>query len=124
MNNKLLTLLTIVFLISLLSCTEKVTTPQRDLYFFYMELCPSCDEYVMAEGLSETVNNMVKKNKSFSGEAFNIILDEHAKKMKEILTEKNLEQISHVLPLLVVDEEYFVGYEEISDKITELKNNQ
>jgi disulfide oxidoreductase YuzD len=122
---KLRLLLSLLLSMSLfLSCTPEKSLPETEVYFFYMEHCPSCDEYIMAEELSSTINTLVKKNKSFSGEAINIILDKHAQKMKEILTGKDLANISHVLPLLVVNDEYFVGYEEISEKISSLKNQQ
>ncbi len=114
-------LLTIFFISFLISCSGKrEEVAQTDVYFFYMELCPSCEEYIMAEKLSEEITTLIKKNKAFNGEILNIIHDDDAKKMKAILTEKNLAQISHVIPLLVVKDSYFVGYEEISAKVEEL----
>ena len=111
-------LLSVSIIILFSSCSEKSNKiAETDLHFFYLELCPSCEEYVMAEELAASVLTL-------GGKALNIIHDDDAKKMKEILTEKNLADISHVLPLLVIKDTYAVGYEEISDKIDELKNNQ
>lgn len=92
----------------LLSCAEK-----RDLYFFYLELCPSCDEYVAAEKMAEKVEKL-------GGQASNIIGDEDAKVMKEVLDIKGLADISHSLPILIEGDEYLVGYEEISAEIDRL----
>lgn len=112
---KILSLIFFFSLLSLLSNCSRNDTDKvsRDLYFFYMELCPSCEEYQFADELASRVTDM-------GGTALNIILDEDALKMKEILTEKGLSRISHVLPLLVEGEEYTVGYEDIFKKIETL----
>lgn len=100
----------------LLSCSEDKVA-EADIHFFYLELCPSCDEYVMAEELAESVIQL-------GGKSRNIIHDDDAVIMRDLLTEKKLADISHSLPLLIMENEYFVGYEEISAVVDSLENNQ
>ena len=86
-----------------------------DLYFFYLELCPGCESYETAERISTSVI-------ALGGKALNIIHDEDAKALRDILNEKNLADISHSLPLLLVENLYSVGYEEISDIVQTLED--
>ena len=87
------------------------------MHFFYLELCPGCESYETAERISASIV-------SLGGKALNIIHDEDAKTLKELLTEKNLSDISHSLPLLIVEDKYYVGYEEISDIVQNLEKDQ
>lgn len=96
---------------------------KHEVYFFYMEICPGCESYKTAKNLSSAVVRIVKKNKSITGEALNIIDAGDSDCMMEILKKKNLTRISYAVPLLIVDDTYFVGYEEISEKLTELENS-
>lgn len=101
--------------IFILSCSGKEKTePSADLQFFYLELCPGCEEYETADRLAEQV-------RSLGGTASNIIHDEDAAAMKKLLEEKGLERIAHALPLLLVEKNFFVGYEDIESEILRLK---
>lgn len=103
----------------LFSCSDKhkpAVTAAVDLHFFYLELCPGCESYENAERISKSVV-------SLGGKALNIIHDEDAKTLSELLSEKNLADISHSLPLLLVDDAYYVGYEEISEIIQSLEKD-
>ncbi|MBI9098347.1 MAG: hypothetical protein JEY91_07705 [Spirochaetaceae bacterium] len=71
----------------------------------------------MAEELAESVIEL-------GGKSRNIIHDDDALAMRDLLTEKNLAQISHSLPLLIVKNQYYVGYEEISTMVEGLEKNQ
>lgn len=100
----------------LISCVEKKgIVAEADLHFFYLELCPGCESYEMAEKISESVVQL-------GGQAVNIIHDEDAQLLKSILTEKNMADISHSLPLLVLEDTYYVGYEEIAQHISILED--
>ena len=111
MKNTKIVISSLLAIFLLTSCVpKKEVVAEADIQFFYLELCPSCNEYVLAENLAEKVL-------SLGGKALNIIHDDDAKTMKSILTEKHLADISHVLPLLVIENEYFVGYEEIADTL-------
>jgi len=113
-----LSALTLLLLLPFSACQETVI--EQEIYFFYMEHCPGCESYIMAEELSATVSLLAEKNKTVTGETLNLIRDDDALRMKTILEEKNLAEISYVIPLLVVNDSYVAGYEEISEKVTEL----
>jgi len=93
-----------------------------EIYFFYMEICHGCDSFITAEQFSAIVDNLSKNITTITGESFNIINENNSKQKKEILEQKNLSQLSYVLPLLIINESYFVGYEEIGEKLFELKS--
>lgn len=104
-----ITLLALSFLIS--SCGEdKKEIIERDIYFFYLELCPGCESYEAAERISGEVLRL-------GGKATNIIHDDDAKNMKEFLERKSLGNLSHVLPLMVYEGSYYVGYEDIEAQL-------
>jgi len=113
MNNLRKLFAVIILTMVSFSCAEEKKPAEADIHFFYLELCPGCDDYVLAERISAEVL-------SIGGTALNIIHDEDANRMREILTEKKLQEISHVLPLLVIEDSYIVGYEEIVKKLEEL----
>lgn len=98
------------------SCSRaEAKTASADIHFFYLELCPSCEEYEMAEDLAAQVAKM-------GGRSLNIIMAEDAEEMRAVLTEKGLADIAHVLPLLVEGKKYMVGYDEIAQRIDDLNN--
>lgn len=102
----------------LVSCVEKKgIVSEADIYFYYLELCPGCESYEMAESISGSVVQM-------GGQAVNIIHDEDAQMLKSVLTEKNMADISHSLPLLIVEDEYYVGYREIQNVILSLQDQK
>lgn len=111
-----ITALSLIMILSLISCSRaesEAKAASRDLHFFYMELCPSCEEYEFAEDLAARVSGL-------GGSALNIIMAEDASEMKEVLTEKGLADVAHVLPLLVEGSEYTVGYDDIAARIDSL----
>jgi len=115
--NKALSLLIILLIFCFVTSCSGGKRAEADIYFFYLELCPGCEDYENAERLSASVLKL-------GGKAVNIIHDEDAKMMKDILTAKNFEDISHSLPLLIVEDTYYVGYEEISDIVKSLEEDQ
>ena len=95
---------------------------KMEIYFFYMEICHSCDSSILAEEFSEIVDRLSRNNNEISGESLNIINEDNARRKKEVLELKNISQLSYVLPLLIIGESFFVGYEEIGEKLFELEN--
>lgn len=91
--------------------------PERDLHFFYLELCPSCDEYVAAEKMAEKVEEI-------GGHALNIIQDKDAIAMKDVLEGKGLADIARSLPLLIEGDRYFVGYDDIEAELVRLSKEK
>lgn len=115
---KFITIALSLCLVSLFfSCSEKQQEEAAvvaDVHFFYLELCPGCESYEMAEKISESVVQM-------GGQAVNIIHDEDAQLLKSILTEKNMADVSHSLPLLIIEDKYYVGYEDIAQLVSTLE---
>ena len=93
-----------------LSCSPKGTDKQ-DILFFYLETCPSCDDYKKAEELSGLVGK---------GASYNVANPENGKILRKVLEEKNLPDISRSLPILIMGEEYINGYEPIEEKLNQL----
>lgn len=106
-----LLIISVALLLMISSCSDKeAVTVKRDISFFYMELCPGCESYAAAERISGEVLK-------FGGTALNIIHDEDAQAMKELLESKEMGNLSHVLPLLIIEDRYVVGYEEIEEEV-------
>ena len=98
----------------ILSCgVGKKSATKTDLHFYYLELCPGCEEY-------EEADRMASEVRELGGEAFNLIGDEEAAAMKKLLEERGLSDIAHALPLLIQGESYLVGYEDIDREIRRL----
>jgi len=106
----------LIFLsILIFSCGEgKETVVKTDLHFYYLELCPGCEEY-------EEADRMAREVRDLGGEAFNLIGDDEASAMKKLLEERGLSDIAHALPLLIQGKSYLVGYEEIDREIRQLR---
>lgn len=113
-----LTLLILGFSGTLLSCSSS-GKQARDLYFFYFESCPSCDEYIMAQEYGETIKSLDKK-RAWNGRSWNLITPEAAEQLKTTLQEKGLPDISRSLPLLIIGDEYINGYDAIGEKLKDL----
>ncbi len=112
---------TIIGSLPLFSLGQNEKEIEFDIYFFYLEACPGCESYEMAESLSKTINKLARENKTISGETNNILIDKDSKRMMEVLEMKNLTEISHAIPLLIINDTYFVGYEDISVEIAKLE---
>lgn len=111
--NKIALSLIITLSLILTSCKDQ---KPRDLLFFYFESCPSCDEYIMAEKLNEEILRLNKK-RDWNARFYNLITPESGAELKKILNEKGLPDISRSLPLLIIDNEYINGYDEIEEKL-------
>lgn len=110
----LLSLILITLLsVFLLGCCSRNPVEERDLLFFYLETCPSCEDYKMAESLSEIVKNL-------KGSTYNVANPENGAVLKTVLQEKELPDVSRSLPLLLIDDNFFNGYEEIQSELKKL----
>ena len=119
MNRKQTFLVIFYLLILAYSGCSNNTPKARDLVFFYMETCPSCENYQRAEKLGSRIFNLNKKSQ-WNGAAYNVANPENGAKLKKILTEKKLPDISRSLPLLILDNEYYNGYEAIEEILENL----
>ena len=89
-----------------------------EIAFYYMELCPGCDSYQKAEMLRGMVFSMTM-TKTYTGESYNMGHgdNEASDTLFENFEKRGLPDISYSLPLLFVGDEYFVGYDEIEEKL-------
>ncbi len=95
-------------------------TPEaRDLVFFYMETCPSCEDYQLAEKLGSRIVNLNKEDQ-WNGAVYNMANPGNRTELKRILTEKELPDISRSLPLLILGNDYYNGYEAIAEILEDL----
>ena len=113
---KPLLVLLILTLILTLSCSER---ERVDLLFFYLEICPSCDDYQMAEDFNATIRDLDKRG-IWSARYYNLINPEGSEELKKVLREKSLPDVSRSLPLLIVGDEYINGYENIGKTLEKL----
>ncbi|RDG32734.1 hypothetical protein DV872_07430 [Oceanispirochaeta sp. M1] len=104
-------LITMIFIS--ISCSEKET---RDLFFFYFESCPSCDDYKLAEDFNKDLL-LLNKTSEWNARHYNLIAPEAGEALKKVLGEKGLPDISRSLPLLIIGDEYINGYENIGKKL-------
>lgn len=112
----------LIILLPLLTLTGcEVVEPDNEIYFFYMEHCPGCETYIMAENINEMISEISKKNRDTIGESYNIISDENALYMKALLEEKKMSEIAHAIPLLIINSDYYVGYDDIIERLTKLQ---
>jgi len=109
----------VIFL--LFSCFSPAK-PAKDLIFFYFETCPSCDDYIMAQKYSQKIVTL-DKSRTWKGASYNLITPEAAQKLKSILQDKGLPDISRSLPLLIIGSEYINGYDAIGNKLEELSSH-
>ncbi len=106
-----------VLTVTLAGCMNQ--EDQASLLFFYLESCPSCDDYKKAEELSELLEKMDKSRQWKTG-SYNLAIPENMPKLKATLEEMALPDISRSLPLLILDDTYINGYEEIEKTLLDL----
>ncbi|MBT3272038.1 MAG: hypothetical protein HN368_02700 [Spirochaetales bacterium] len=78
-----------------------------------MEICPSCEDYQKAEDIAETLASAAKRYTNISAKSYNMALSENAEKYAAVLIERELPDISYLSTVLIVNNEYVIGYEEI-----------
>ena len=91
-----------------------------EIAFFYDEICPSCDDYVIAEDIAGRVVSLGRLNRRVRAEAHNAATATGQARLAEYVDQHAVPDISASMPLLFVGEEYTVGYEEIEDRVAEL----
>lgn len=85
--------------------------------FFYMESCPSCDEYVLAETIRDTFIEAQRKGylpwSEVSFSSSNILTEGQVEELDQFLRDEDLPAVGLSLPLLVINDSIVVGYDEI-----------
>jgi hypothetical protein len=117
-NSLLFSAFLLPLLFMVVSC-EKVEPVE--LAFFYMEVCPGCEAYQRAETLGGFVVTL-GQTKEYTGEVWNLGHGDQkgSTHLFEILDKYELPDISYSLPLLFIGSDYYVGYEEIEEKLRSL----
>jgi hypothetical protein len=91
-----------------------------EVVFFYDEICPSCEDYIRAEEIAGRVVSLGRTNRAVSAEAHNTAIPSGQSRLAEYIEKHRLPDVSASAPLLFVDEEYTVGYEEIEAEVSRL----
>ena len=86
--------------------------PER-VAFFYQEVCPSCEDYQRAERIAGRVFTLGRRSRAITAEAHNLLDQPSLDRLEEVLRQAGLPDISRSVPLLVVNDRYIVGYEEM-----------
>jgi len=104
---------------------ERPARPNRkgtaDIAFFYMETCPSCDEYILADRLKEQLQNAAKRGhlpwKTINLITTNVLTQQQVDQLKSYIESHDYPDVSLSLPVIFVNDEIVVGYEEIEKLI-------
>jgi len=92
-----------------------------EIAFFYLETCPSCEDYELAENLTLKMENAAKKGhfpwKTVTVTSNNVLTQKQVDDLKEYIDSRGLPDVSLSLPLLFVNNEIVIGYEEIEKLI-------
>jgi len=111
----------IPFIVLIVSSGCQSDPEPKEIFFFYIELCPNCDSYKTAVDISSKITVLSSKNTQIIGHSYNLINEEDAGYMMKLIREKGLEGIASSLPILIFDDSIYTGYESISEEIIELK---
>lgn len=92
--------------------------------FFYLETCPSCDDYVQAKRIEAMLKNAAK-NGYFPWEKIhlistNVLQNEHLKQLQSYIEDGDFPDVSKSLPVIFVNQELVVGYDEIEKLVVGL----
>jgi hypothetical protein len=88
-----------------------------DIYFYYSETCPSCEDYQLAKQLESRLRQGAEKGylpwRRVSFTSNNLLTQQQLVELQELLSEKGLPDVSQSVPIIIVKDELVVGYEEI-----------
>lgn len=109
----------IVLLLVMLSaggCSKK--NPLK-ISFYYFETCPSCNEYITAERLSENIATLDARNRDITAVSRNCLNQEYMDELSDELEKLKINE-SIYFPVLLVNDTYVTGYDAISERIGQL----
>lgn len=85
--------------------------------FFYRETCPSCEEYILAEQITERVQTAAKKGwfpwQQVKFTSTNVLGEQQVNELDAFISSHDFPDVSLSLPLFFVNDEIVVGYDEI-----------
>ncbi len=95
-----------------------------DIDFFYSEVCPSCDTYRKAESIRDTLAFIAQKNRSIAAESHNLIDPAANTALRKEIEERGFPDISNSVPILMIDDKYYIGYDDIEAAIAALPKSE
>jgi len=114
---RFVTLVLAVLAVALASCRARETI---DVQFYYMETCPGCETYQAAERIAGMVASLGARRGFITSGSYNVINQDFGNRLVTLLRERELPDVSYSLPILVIDDSYVVGYEEIEEEMLRL----
>lgn len=97
-------------------CSNDTDREVTTVLFFYEEICPSCDTYQAAERIAGDLAGLNATDR-FKADSYNIADPRNRRKLLEALEQRQLPDISRSLPILLVNDRYMVGYDEIREAV-------
>lgn len=92
--------------------------------FFYHETCPTCDEYKQAKEIESLLREASVQGyfpwEKISLSSTNVLQEAHLKQLQDFIEEKGFPDVSRSLPVIFVNQELVVGYEEIEKLVVGL----
>jgi len=109
----------VVLLTGLIACSPVACgrTKAIKLAFFYMEICPACEDYQRAERIAGYVTAAWREHKHVEGENFNIVSPQHVDALEALVKEHNLPDLKNEIPVLIANTSYYVGYDDIEEAV-------
>lgn len=108
------------FMLLTLACAPREVS---DVDFFYREICPECEGYRRARSITGELSTVDRERDDVEAESHNLIDPSAESLLLQELSRRGLPDVSKSLPLLLVDGEYFVGYDDIEAAVAELQRD-
>ena len=108
-----LMLIPLIAMMTVSGCDKKESI---EILFFYFETCPSCNEYITAERLTEIIATLDARNRNISAVSRNCLNQEYMDELSEELEKRKIDD-SLDFPILLVNDTYVTGYDAISKRI-------
>jgi hypothetical protein len=110
-----------VLIVSLISGCGPNESDIVDVQFFHDEICPACETYKTAINIGNALLSLAKKHKDIRVELHNMVDPATHSKLREQLEERGLPDVTNSIPIILIDNTYYTGYENILVAVDELK---
>ena len=107
----------ILYLLAVIGCGPSETV---DILFFHDEICPSCDNYKRAEMITSRIYSLKGTGIRYNVGAHNMIDPKTPPKLIEELEARGLSDVSNSIPIILIDDAYYAGYEDIEEAVNKL----
>lgn len=96
--------------------------PPIEVAFFYLETCSSCQGREFAEELTVLLAASNKKHRHVSAKSYNLASSENTDKFVEALYKRGLPDLSNLPPILLVNDSFVAGYNDITEVVVHLRD--